>query len=166
MAAPPGKRGKERNAPLRADRGGALRPAGSPAPGAPHVRARRRGAGGRTVRRATRRVYNRRVEDPTFAGWTPQQIADARRWVRTWRAAGPRLEQVRRTELRRLDQRRAIALLCGEADYTVPPRAPRPTSGLVEQQRWFMKAAGRGEWRTAGSAATGSALVHEGGRPR
>ena len=40
---------------------------------------------------------------------------------------------------------RAVALLCGEADYTVPPRAPRPASGLVEQQRWFMKAAGRGD---------------------
>jgi len=91
------------------------------------------------------RVYNRRVDDGAFAGWTPQQIADARRWVRTWQEAGPRLEQVRRDELRRLDQQRAIALLCGEADYTIPPRAPRPTSGLVEQQRWFMKAAGRGE---------------------
>lgn len=91
--------------------------------------------------RAFNAGYNRRVGDGAFAGWTPQQIADARRWVRTWQEAGPRLEQVRRDELRRLDQQRAIALLCGEADYTVPPRAPRPTSGLVEQQRWFMKAA-------------------------
>ena len=38
---------------------------------------------------------------------------------------------------------RAIALLCGPADYRVPPRAPLPTSGLVEQQYWFKKAAGR-----------------------
>ena len=88
-------------------------------------------------------AYYSRVEDADFPGWSPQQIADARRWVRTWRQAGPRLEQVRRDELRRLDPQRAVALLCGEADYTVPPRAPRPTSGLVEQQRWFMKAAGR-----------------------
>jgi len=49
------------------------------------------------------------------------------------------LEQLRRDELRRLDVRRAIALLCGPADYTVAPRAPKPTSGLVEQQRWFQK---------------------------
>ena len=48
---------------------------------------------------------------------------------------------MRREELRRLDPQRAIALLCGEADYTVAPRAPRPTSGLIEQQRWFMQAA-------------------------
>ena len=25
----------------------------------------------------------------------------------------------------------------GPADYTCPPRAPKPTSGLVEQQPWF-----------------------------
>jgi hypothetical protein len=75
--------------------------------------------------------------------WTPAQIEAGRRWVRTWMEAGPRLERIRREELRRLDGQLAIALLCGPADYTVPPRAPRPTSGLVEQQRWFMKAAGR-----------------------
>jgi len=53
------------------------------------------------------------------------------------------LEEILRRELRDLDTARTIALLCGPADYTVPPRAPKPTSGLVEQQRWFMKAAGR-----------------------
>ena len=83
------------------------------------------------------------MRDARFPGWSPQQIADARRWVRTWKQAGPKLERIRREELRRLDPRRAVALLCGEADYTVPPRTPRPTSGLVEQQHWFLKAAGR-----------------------
>ena len=75
----------------------------------------------------------------------PEHAALARRWVKTWQQAGPKLERVRREELRRLDPQRAISLLCGEADYTVPPRAPRPTSGLVEQQRWFMKMASRRE---------------------
>ena len=75
----------------------------------------------------------------------PDHLALARRRVKTWQQAGPRLERVRREELRRLDPQQAIALLCGEADYTVPPRAPRPTSGLVEQQRWFMKMASRRE---------------------
>ncbi len=46
---------------------------------------------------------------------------------------------MRREELRRLDAYQAIALLCGPADYTVEPRAPKPTSGLVEQQRFFQK---------------------------
>lgn len=77
--------------------------------------------------------------------WTPEQIALGRRWVHAWQAAGPELERLWREELRRLDldPQRAIALLCGPADYTVAPRTPRPTSGLVEQQYWFKKAAGR-----------------------
>jgi hypothetical protein len=44
-------------------------------------------------------------------------------------------------EWRRLDPEHVIVLLCGRADYRVAPRSPKPTSGLVEQQRWFMKAA-------------------------
>lgn len=79
----------------------------------------------------------------SLADWTPEQVAQGRRWVQAWREAGPILEQLRREELRRLDGNRAIAMLCGPADYTVPPRAPKPTSGLVEQQFWFMKAARR-----------------------
>jgi hypothetical protein len=78
-----------------------------------------------------------------LSNWTPEQLALARRWVETWRLAGADLERIRRAELRRLDGYRAIELLCGSADYTQPPRAARPTSGLVEQQSWFMKAARR-----------------------
>jgi len=79
-----------------------------------------------------------------LAKWTSQQIADARRWVEAWKLAGPELEQIRRRELRALDVLKAIEALCFEADYRVPPRAPQNTSGLIEQQYWFMKAAGRG----------------------
>jgi hypothetical protein len=81
-------------------------------------------------------------EPSSLAEWTPEQIALGRRWVQAWQEAGPELERLRREELRHLDPFRAIALLCGPADYRVPPRAPKPTSGLVEQQRWFLKAAG------------------------
>jgi hypothetical protein len=62
-----------------------------------------------------------------------------RRWVKTWQAAGPRLEEIRRRELRELDAYAAIALLCGSADYRMPPHAPKPSSGLVEQQRLFQR---------------------------
>ena len=72
--------------------------------------------------------------------WSPAQVALGRAWVRAWREAGKEMERLRREELRRLDAQRAIALLCGPADYHVAPRAPRPTSGLVEQQAWFQKA--------------------------
>ncbi|MCC6162708.1 MAG: hypothetical protein IT182_05095 [Acidobacteria bacterium] len=73
------------------------------------------------------------------ASWSPEQIARGRQWVLAWKHAGPNLERVRREELRRLDTCASIALLCGTADYTTPPRAPRPSSGLVEQQRIFRK---------------------------
>jgi hypothetical protein len=64
------------------------------------------------------------------------------RWVDTWIAAGEALAEVKRRELQHLDTQKAIALLCGPADYTKEPRAPKPYSGLVEQQYWFRKAAG------------------------
>src|SRR5579885_3062292 len=82
-------------------------------------------------------------QSSSLAGWTPEQIAQGKRWVEAWRQAGEALEKIRRDELRKLDAQRAIALLCGPADYHVVPRAPRPGSGLVEQQRWFIKAAHR-----------------------
>lgn len=80
-----------------------------------------------------------RQKPDVFAGWTPEQVLQARRWADTWKRAGDALERIRRRELRTLDTYHAIALLCGTADR--PVAAPRPASGLVEQQRWFVKAA-------------------------
>jgi len=82
-------------------------------------------------------------EQTSLADWSPEQIEQGRRWVQAWREAGEELERLRRQELRRLDGLRGVALLCGPADYTMAPRAPKPASGLEEQQRWFKKAAGR-----------------------
>lgn len=82
-------------------------------------------------------------ESSALASWSPEQIALGKRWVETWRLAGVDLARIHRKELRELDTYRAIELLCGPADYTRPPRAPKPYSGLVDQQRWFMKASGR-----------------------
>jgi hypothetical protein len=69
--------------------------------------------------------------------WPPELIARGRAWVEAWKRAAPELERMRREDLRALDSYTAIALLAGPADYTVEPRAPRPTSGLIEQQRLF-----------------------------
>jgi hypothetical protein len=74
-----------------------------------------------------------------LSSWSPEQIAQGRHWVRTWQDAAPRLERIRREELRGLDAYTAISWLLGPADYRTPPRAPRPDSGLVEQQRLFQK---------------------------
>jgi hypothetical protein len=71
--------------------------------------------------------------------WSPEQVALGRRWVKTWREAAPKLEAIRRRELRELDAFSAISMLCGPADYREGPREPKPTSGLVEQQRLFAR---------------------------
>jgi hypothetical protein len=78
-----------------------------------------------------------------LASWSVEQLAQGRRWVETWQRAGPELDRIRRDELRVADTYRAIARLLGPANYREPPRAPRPTSGLVEQQRLFLKMAKR-----------------------
>ena len=75
-----------------------------------------------------------------LSSWTPEQIALGKRWVETWKLAGADLERIHRKEIRELDTYQAIALLCGPGDYTRAPRAPEPSSGLVEQQRWFIQA--------------------------
>lgn len=80
------------------------------------------------------------VVPSALSGWSPAQIEEGRRWVETWRRAGIELERIRRKELRALDVQKAIALLCGQP---IRPRPLLPTSGLVEQQRWFMRAAQR-----------------------
>jgi hypothetical protein len=71
--------------------------------------------------------------------WSPEQVALGRRWVTTWREAAPRLEAIRRRELRAIDTFAAISMLCGPTDYHEGPRAPKPTSGLIEQQRLFAR---------------------------
>ncbi len=78
-----------------------------------------------------------------LADWTPEQIALGKRWVEIWQLAAADLERIRRKEIRELDTYKTIRLLCGSADYKRPPYAPKPWSGLVEQQCWFKKAAGR-----------------------
>jgi hypothetical protein len=78
-----------------------------------------------------------------LAHWTPEQAALGKRWLETWQRAGVELERIRRKEIRDLDTYQSIKLLCGPRDYTIAPYAPKPWSGLVEQQRWFKKAAQR-----------------------
>jgi hypothetical protein len=73
---------------------------------------------------------------------TAQDDDVTRRVVAQWAAAGPALDEVRRQEVAALTARDAlratIALL--EAVDRLPRISPRPTSGLVEQQRLFMRA--------------------------
>ena len=65
---------------------------------------------------------------------------DARKFVESWRRAGPALEKVKREELRNLSDdecRRQIQALFGT---NFQSQNERPPSGLVEQQRIFQRA--------------------------
>lgn len=59
-----------------------------------------------------------------------------RAWVERWRLAGPELERVRQSELRAVDTVAAVSGLDGLA-WVLREHLPAPSSGLVEQQRWF-----------------------------
>ena len=84
------------------------------------------------------------MEKPSaLTSWTPEQLDLGKKWVETWQLAAADLERIRRKEIRELDTYKTISLLCGSTDYTKPPYAPKPWSGLVEQQRLFMKVARR-----------------------
>ncbi len=69
---------------------------------------------------------------------TAQERELMRRWVETWRRAGPELDEIRRREIEATDTREAIRQLFGSA-AAFQDLPPRTTSGLVEQQAWFAK---------------------------
>jgi hypothetical protein len=68
---------------------------------------------------------------------TPEE---SREYVRQWLQAGPELLKVRREELRLLSDENVRAQISALLELGAMPGIDRPTSGLVEQQRFFQKA--------------------------
>ena len=62
-----------------------------------------------------------------------------KRWVQTWVQAGPELQKIRDADIRAADTTRMIECTASLFRDAVKNFPPKPTSGLVEQQRWFMK---------------------------
>lgn len=66
-----------------------------------------------------------------------------RLWVETWRRAGPELERIKRAELRALSEeegtRRAISVMEARTHDGWKNARRRKLSGLIEQQRLFMR---------------------------
>ena len=62
-----------------------------------------------------------------------------RLWVRTWREAGPQLDEIRRREIRDADNLRVLASLEGAFNQAVRELPPRKSSGMVEMQKWLAK---------------------------
>ena len=72
---------------------------------------------------------------------TVEERSLAKRWVDTWKSAGTLLDKVREEDIRAADTIRDFQVFAGLAELEVIKRPPLPTSGLVEQQRWFMRMA-------------------------
>jgi len=62
-----------------------------------------------------------------------------RRWVETWKRAGPELEAIRRKEIEKINTLESLAALEGAFNYATRTLPPRDSSGLVEMQKWFAK---------------------------
>lgn len=61
------------------------------------------------------------------------------RYAQTWQAAGEALAQIKRQELLAYDYQQNLPLIDAMLQWAYEHRTPRLTSGLVEQQYWFMK---------------------------
>ena len=59
--------------------------------------------------------------------------------IAAWKRAAPVLEAMRDEDIRNADTADAMRVFTGSATWAVLNRPALPTSGLVEQQRWFMK---------------------------
>ena len=68
----------------------------------------------------------------------PAITPEMRRWVETWKQAGPELAAIRREEIRATETVTGLAQLTDAYQHasTLPPRE---TSGMVEMQRLFSK---------------------------
>lgn len=71
---------------------------------------------------------------------TAEERAHAQEWVAAWRRAGPELERMRREEIRHAEKTSSISAFDGLFEGAIRDCPAKPTSGLVEQQRWFCRA--------------------------
>ena len=62
-----------------------------------------------------------------------------RAWVQAWQQAEKALKEIKRQELRSYDYEKNLPLVDSMLQWAYEHRTERLTSGLIEQQRWFMK---------------------------
>ena len=61
------------------------------------------------------------------------------KWVKTWQRAGKALDKIKRRELHGYDYNKNLKVIDEMLQWAYDHRKIRLTSGLVEQQRLFMK---------------------------
>jgi hypothetical protein len=77
--------------------------------------------------------------EPYVFHMTATEKEALRAHVARWERAAPLLQQVRDADIRAADTAQSMRIFSGSATWAVAHRPAAPTSGLVEQQRWFMK---------------------------
>jgi len=65
--------------------------------------------------------------------------SDMKEWVENWKRVGPILEQIEMEALRAPDYHERLKNITSMLNWVCACAEPRKTSGLVEQQRFFMK---------------------------
>ncbi len=60
-------------------------------------------------------------------------------YIAAWKRAGPELEKQRRADIRAANTAQAMRIFTGSAHWYAKNRPELKTSGLIEQQRLFMK---------------------------
>ena len=62
-----------------------------------------------------------------------------RRSVQVWKDATPVLETIRHREIREADNLAVLKTLESAFNHALRTLPPRPSSGMVEMQKWFAK---------------------------
>lgn len=75
----------------------------------------------------------------------PKNRKEVDRWIETWQRAEKALRQVKRRELKAYNYRENLHIIDEMLCWACENAIMRTTTGLVEQQRWFLKLLNRRE---------------------
>ena len=70
---------------------------------------------------------------------TDEEREKLRAWVNGWKETGEVLEKLRREEIRNLNIAETILSLNDASESALLLYPPKPTSGLIQMQKFFMK---------------------------
>jgi hypothetical protein len=70
-----------------------------------------------------------------------KNLAPLKTFVDQWQRLGPELEKIRQRELKTISTPQTLQNLAGAFEDCRLRFPPKPTSGLIQQQKWFKKLA-------------------------
>ena len=70
---------------------------------------------------------------------SPEELELTRRWVETWKRAGPELQRIKDEELANYNHEEHWPAIDQMLQWAHGNARPRTTSGLIEMQKYFMK---------------------------